>query len=93
MTTLAPCPSIVAALPYVSIMLNIVSRRPNNIIIEDICQQHKLHLGLVAVMLERPRRSREESPFVLAWIFKNRSQILSWCKFKLFKEANELSIS
>lgn len=86
MTTLAPCPSIVAALPYVSIMLNIVSRRPNNIIIEDICQQHRLHLGLVAVMLERPRRSREESPFVLAWI-------LSWCKFKLFKEADELSIS
>lgn len=93
MTTLAQCPSIDATLPYVSIMLNIVSRRPNNIIIEDICQQHKLHLGLVAVILERPIRSREESPFVLAWIFKNRSQILRWCKFKPFKEANESSIS
>jgi len=93
MTTLAQCPTIVAALPYVSIMLNIVSRRPNNIIIEDICQQHKLHLGLVAVILERPLRSREESPFALAWIFKKKSQILSWCKFKPFKEAHEPSIS
>ena len=34
-------------------------------------------------------RSREESPFVLSWIFRNRRQILSWCKFKPFKEANE----
>lgn len=90
---MARCPGIVAALPYVSIMLNVVSRRPNNIIIEDICQQHKLHLGLVAVILERPIRSREESPFVLSRIFKNRSQILSWCKFKPFKETNESSIS
>lgn len=58
---MARCPSIVAALPYVSIMLNIVSRRPNNIIIEDICQQHKLHLGLVAVILGRPKKQRGKS--------------------------------
>lgn len=90
---MAQCPSIVTALPYVSIMLNIVSRRPNNIIIEDICQQHKLHLGLVVVILERPIRSREESPFVLAWLFKNRTKILSRCKFKPFKAANEAGIS
>lgn len=65
MTTLAQCPGIVAGLPYGTIMLNIVSRTPNNIIIKDICQQHRLHLGLVFIILERPLRGNEESPFVL----------------------------